>query len=99
MRLEFASLYRPLKNDRHRESGTPGKRVGVLKGRMDRIQELIEVLSDKQVQARDLNAKTSHTCKICGTPAEHFLSASSEFEYQVSHICQDCQNYYYLFDQ
>lgn len=66
---------------------------------MDRIQKLIEVLSDKRVQERTLLAKSTQTCKICGQPAGEFLSDSSKFEYLVSKICQDCQNYYYLINQ
>ena len=65
---------------------------------MDRIQELIKVLSDKNVQERTLLAKTTRTCKICGGPAGEFLSDTSKFEYLVSKICQDCQNYYRIFN-
>jgi hypothetical protein len=53
-------------------------------------------LSDKKVQERTFLAKSTQTCKICGQSADKFLSDSSEFEYLVSKICQDCQNYYYL---
>ena len=65
---------------------------------MDRIQELIEVLSDKEVQERTFLAKSTQTCKICGQPADEFLSDSSKFEYTVSKICQNCQSYYILFE-
>jgi CRISPR/Cas system-associated protein Cas10 (large subunit of type III CRISPR-Cas system) len=62
---------------------------------MDKIQEFIEILSDKHIENRTNYAKSSQTCKICGMPADKFLSASSEFEYAVSTICEECQVYYY----
>ncbi|MGD8837819.1 MAG: hypothetical protein PVJ19_22965 [Desulfobacteraceae bacterium] len=62
---------------------------------MDKIQELIGVLSDDRVRNRKQISKSNHTCIICEQPAEKFLSASSEFEFKVSQICEDCQNYYY----
>lgn len=66
---------------------------------MDRIQEFIDILSDKKIQNRASSAKSSQTCKICGLPADKFLNASSEFEYIVSSICEGCQIYYYGFEQ
>ncbi len=62
---------------------------------MDKIQKLIGVLSDDRVQKRALLSKSNQTCKICERPAKKFLSKLSEFEFQVSQICEDCQNYYY----
>lgn len=61
---------------------------------MDRLQELISALSDREVQAKDQLARINHACKICGSPADQFVNARSEFEYLNSHLCQDCQNYY-----
>ena len=63
---------------------------------MDRIGELIRVLSEKEVGDRSLTAKGTRTCKICGKPADHFRSPLSELEYSISAICQACQDYYYL---
>ena len=65
---------------------------------MDRIQELIDALSDERVQGRTLISKANQTCKICEKPADKFLSAASKFEFLVSHICEDCQQYYYGVD-
>lgn len=62
---------------------------------MDRIQELIDVLSDERVQELSVVSKKNQTCKICEKPANHFYSAASKFEYLVSGICEDCQQYYY----
>jgi len=65
---------------------------------MDRLQELIEALSDKEVQARTLSAKANQKCKICGHPAETFLTPLARLEYLLSIICEDCQNYYYRYE-
>lgn len=62
---------------------------------MDRIQELIDVLSEERVQELSLASKKSHICKICGKPAHRFYSAAAKFEFLVSRICEDCQQYYY----
>lgn len=62
---------------------------------MNKIQELIGVLSDDRIQERSFFSKSNQTCKICEQPATEFLSAASEFEFRVSQICEDCQNYFY----
>jgi hypothetical protein len=62
---------------------------------MDKIQELIGMLSDGRVQERAVFSKSNQTCKICEQPATQFLSPASEFEFQVSQICESCQNYFY----
>lgn len=63
---------------------------------MDRIQELINVLSDNEVVLRSYTAKSNQLCKICGKHAGSFRSPFSELEYRISAICQACQDYYYL---
>lgn len=62
---------------------------------MNRLMELIDVLSDKSVQARRNLAKRSHVCKICQKPAVKFESATAELQYEISGICEDCQDYYF----
>jgi len=62
---------------------------------MTRIQELISVLSDKDVIARTSTAKAKQHCKICGKPANYFRTPQSELEYSISAICQSCQDYYF----
>jgi hypothetical protein len=64
--------------------------------RMDRISELIGVLSDEAVIARSFHARHERTCKICGKPATSFRTPFSELEYSLSSICQTCQDYYFL---
>lgn len=63
---------------------------------MARISELIGALSDEAVAARSLYAKREGTCKICGRPATFFRTPFSELEYNLSAICQACQDYYFL---
>ena len=63
---------------------------------MDRIDELIRVLSDRDVVMRSQIARGSHTCKICEKPARSFRTPCAELEYSISAICQACQDYYFL---
>jgi hypothetical protein len=62
---------------------------------MGRVQELISVLSDSNVIARTATAKANQRCKICGNPAKSFRTTRSELEYNISGICQSCQDYYF----
>ncbi|BBO78379.1 hypothetical protein DSCW_57960 [Desulfosarcina widdelii] len=63
---------------------------------MDRLGELIGALSDDAVVARSVCAKTEGTCKLCGRPATFFRTQFSKLEYNLSSICQACQDYYFL---
>jgi hypothetical protein len=63
---------------------------------MNRVEELINTLSDEKVASRSYRAKMNHTCKICSKPARSFRTPFSELEYKISSICQECQDYYYL---
>jgi hypothetical protein len=62
---------------------------------MDRVQELISVLSDNDVIKRTPIAKAHQCCKICGKPAKSFKTELSALEYSISGICQSCQDYYF----
>ena len=66
---------------------------------MDRLQELIGALLDKDVLLRSYAAKYSHLCKICAKPADSFRTPFAELEYSISSICQACQDYYFLIDE
>ena len=61
---------------------------------MERLVELIRILSEPAMVARHSKAKATRTCKICDGPALSFRDAVSSFEYRVSAICQDCQDKY-----
>jgi hypothetical protein len=63
---------------------------------VDRISELIGALSDEAVAARSVYARSKGTCKLCGRPATFFRTPFSELEYNLSSICQECQDYYFL---
>jgi uncharacterized protein YbbK (DUF523 family) len=66
---------------------------------MNRVQELISVLSEKDVSLRDTVAKARRSCKICGEPAVGFRTPRAELEYSISSICQSCQDYYFPTEQ
>lgn len=66
---------------------------------MDRIEELIGALSDKEVLLRSYAAKHNQLCKICAQPAKSFRTPFSELEYSISSICQACQDYYFPIDE
>jgi hypothetical protein len=61
---------------------------------MEKISELIAILSDKAVQQRTAVARTNRMCRICNQPVGSLLDAKFEFEYQISAICDKCQSYY-----
>ena len=61
---------------------------------MEKLEELIRILSAPAMRARHSKAMSTRTCKICDGPALCFRDAVSSFEYRVSAICQDCQDKY-----
>lgn len=61
---------------------------------MERLDELIKILSEASVNARYGRARATKTCKICGRSARNFRNAACAFEYRVSAICQYCQDKY-----
>ena len=61
---------------------------------MNRIEELITVLDGHEVRERAESAKADHVCKICLKPAVVFRTTLAELEYNLSSICQSCQDYY-----
>lgn len=65
---------------------------------MVRLQELIEILSDQNVEDRAHSARYNKSCKICGGPAQAFGSILTKMEYEISSICEKCQQYFYLND-
>jgi hypothetical protein len=62
---------------------------------MERFDDLFAVFTSRHYKVRFLNAKASATCVVCGNPAVRFLSASAILEYNVSALCQECQNLYF----
>jgi len=62
---------------------------------MSRAQELINVLSEEEVIARESIAKAHGLCKICGKPVREFRTHRAEVEYSISAICESCQDYFF----
>lgn len=66
---------------------------------MSRVQELINILAEKEVIARASFTKADRICKICGKPAISFRTSRAKLEYDLSMICQFCQDYYFPKEQ
>ena len=59
------------------------------------LEELFEKLSDSRTASRYGSVKANKTCKICGGRAVLFRDALAKLEYDVSAICQRCQDKYF----
>ena len=59
---------------------------------MAKILELLEILSATKYSAKYVNAKAGKTCIRCGKPAKSFRDPSARLEYNVSALCQKCQD-------
>jgi hypothetical protein len=66
---------------------------------MDRAQELISVLLEKEVIERESFAKAQGLCKICGKAALGFRTKRAELEYSISMMCQSCHDYFFSVEQ
>jgi len=62
---------------------------------MTKAIELLEVLSDPRYKASYARAKATATCIKCKKPARTYRDASAKLEYDVSGLCQDCQDYFF----
>jgi hypothetical protein len=56
------------------------------------LTELEKILTAQDYEYRYLSAKATGTCILCGRRALLFESASSQLEYRVSGLCQQCQD-------
>jgi len=56
------------------------------------IEELQKILTGQDYRYRYHAAKAMGTCILCGQRALLFRSASSQLEYRVSELCQECQD-------
>ena len=59
---------------------------------MTKAQELWEIFSATTYRANYSNAKARSACIRCGKPAKAFRDASARLEYNVSALCQVCQD-------
>lgn len=59
---------------------------------MSRTQELLAIFSAESYDARYAQAKANHTCIRCEGRAIIFRDALARLEYEVSALCQKCQD-------
>jgi len=67
----------------------------MLDDQMMKTMELLEVLSDPTYKVSYAQAKATNTCIKCKKSAKTYRDASARLEYEVSGLCQDCQDYYF----
>jgi hypothetical protein len=56
------------------------------------FEQLQKILTGQDYQYRYHAAKAIGACILCGQRAQLFRSASSQLEYRVSGLCQECQD-------
>ncbi|MBN1624981.1 MAG: hypothetical protein JW944_00540 [Deltaproteobacteria bacterium] len=61
---------------------------------MEKLQKLIDVISGNSYHANYAIAKSTTTCIICGKPSRVFRDRSARLEYDISAMCQLCQDKY-----
>jgi hypothetical protein len=61
---------------------------------MSRLAQLIDALADSDYTYHYRSAKSSHTCMLCRNQASAFTDEWAELEFQVSGLCQQCQDEY-----
>lgn len=61
---------------------------------MSKLQELINALEKDDTRARSSKAKAKRICVICSKSVTHFKKSSAWLEYNLSCICESCQDYY-----
>ena len=59
---------------------------------MGKIRELLECLSSNDYQVNYTMAKSNFTCIMCGGQAGEFRDAATRLEYDISALCQGCQD-------
>jgi hypothetical protein len=59
---------------------------------MPGFEGLQKLITEQDYQYRYHLAKAKGTCILCGERAVLFRSASSQLEYSVSGLCQECQD-------
>lgn len=61
---------------------------------MAKIDEIINLFSKEDYRSDYLDAKANETCVKCKRPVGSFRDNASRFEYQISALCQNCQDEY-----
>ena len=62
-----------------------------MSGKSKEIETMLEKLSTRFAMTRS-NATQENKCVTCGGDATKFNDAASEREYQISKMCQTCQD-------
>lgn len=62
---------------------------------MTKAMDLLEVFSNPTYKDSYAHAKATSTCIRCRKPAKTYRDASSRLEYEVSALCQNCQDYFF----
>ena len=62
---------------------------------MKKLQELLDFLSGPTYESSYAIAKATGTCLMCGNPAKVFRDMSAKIEYDVSALCQKCQDEFF----
>jgi len=63
--------------------------------KMKTLDELIDKLTHETAKSRYSKAKAEKTCVLCRNPAVSFRTTVAKLEYNVSGLCQDCQDKYF----
>jgi hypothetical protein len=58
---------------------------------MAELAELYEIFTEQDYRYLYQRAKATATCILCGARALLFRGVSSQLEYRVSALCQECQ--------
>ena len=59
------------------------------------VQKLLDFMSSNSYEATYAIAKATKTCVMCGGAAKVFRDASAKLEYDVSALCQKCQDEFF----
>ena len=59
---------------------------------MEKLHELLECLSSNDYPVNYAIAKSKFTCIMCGQDVGTFRDAGARLEYDISALCQKCQD-------
>jgi hypothetical protein len=62
---------------------------------VEKYQELLNLFSDTNYEVYHVTAKSTRTCIMCGGKARVFRDISSRLEYDISALCQKCQDRFF----
>jgi phosphoribosyl-dephospho-CoA transferase len=63
-----------------------------------KLKQLLDALSSVGYLSRYRYAKSTRACLMCGSPASSFRDEWGKLEYNVSALCQSCQDKYFSGD-